>query len=252
MRASLPPGRPGPTPLRLTPWAELDRACAVDYHMHTSYTDGEASVRQMAETAAAKGLAQVLVGEHIRHSSTYFSALVEDVGALQLPGLQAFAGVETKVLDLDGRLDCPPDAAAQCAAIIGSVHSLPPGQDGQPRSWSNLDPELALEMELQFALAIVARSQAHILGHPLGMVVTRFGLSPLDELYELACACCDHGKAFELNARYCLDPMAWIDVVQRAQCRVSLGSDAHTPRDVGNSWRLFVEGRVSSWSRVSS
>jgi histidinol phosphatase-like PHP family hydrolase len=211
----------------------------VDYHTHTDYTDGTAGVHQMADAAASKGLDEILFSEHVRHTSTYYPSFVAEVRGVKRPGLKVYVGVETKILDDEGHLDCSPEIASLCDAIVGSVHNPPPQVRGAPGSWSKLSPNAALELEFRLALAIVAKSRAHILAHPLGMAVTKFDLRPLDRLYELACACRDFDKAFELNARYCASPRDWIDIVQRAGCKVSFGSDAHKTADVARAWNLF-------------
>ena len=47
----LAPGAAGPTPLKLAPWDEIDPAVALDYHVHTTHTDGKGSVAEMAAAA---------------------------------------------------------------------------------------------------------------------------------------------------------------------------------------------------------
>jgi putative hydrolase len=218
----------------------MDDTVAVDYHLHTTYTDGGATVQQMAEAAVSRGITEVLFSEHVRHTSTYFASFAGEVQALQYPGLNAYVGVETKICDLDGNLDCSSQIASACDAIIGSVHSPPLKNNGEVQGWSQFDAETAVELEFHLALAIVAKSQAHILGHPMGMVITRLGLRPLDCIYKLACACRDSDKAFELNVRYCPAPEDWVKVVRHAGCKVSFGSDAHKTTDVGAAWHLFM------------
>ena len=234
----LPPGPPAPTALRLVPWAEIDRTVAVDYHLHTEYTDGSASPKEMAAAAASKGMDELLFTEHVRHTSTYWPAFEREVRGLAASDLSIGVGVETKVLDTDGSLDCSREVASMADAIVASVHR-PPASGGAD-SWSQLDADAAVELEFQLAMAIVTNSRANVLAHPMGMAVTRLGLKPLDMLRELAAACRESGKAFELNTRYCPSPADWIDVVNRAGCKVSLGSDAHKTSDVGSAWRLFV------------
>ena len=51
MTPNLSSGQPTPTPLRLVPLADVRAADPVDYHMHTTYTDGTASILEMAEAA---------------------------------------------------------------------------------------------------------------------------------------------------------------------------------------------------------
>ena len=84
------------------------------------------------------------------------------------------------------------------------------------------------------------KSRANILGHPMGMVIKMFNLRPLEHIYKLACACRDFDKTFELNPHYCPSPQEWVDIVKKANCKVSFGSDAHTTKEVGSSWNTFM------------
>lgn len=240
----LGPGEMSQTSLTLLPLADVD-SYAVDYHMHTEHTDGTASAQQMAKAAISQGIEEVLFSEHVRGASTYYPSFVHEVRSLDCPGLSVRNGIETKILDVDGNLDCSPDVASLCDAIVGSVHRPPADENGSDPSWSRFDGPGALELEFQLAMAIVTKSRAHILGHPMGMVVTRFNLKPLDQLYELARACRDYGKAFELNTRYCTSPSEWLNLVKRAGCKVSFGSDAHKTEDVGSAWNLFNRERLA-------
>lgn len=232
----LTPGTPTATSLRLQPWAEVDSSLPLDYHMHTVHTDGTASSSEMAEAAISRGMKEILFSEHVRHSSTYYPAFAGEIRALNYPDVTIQVGVETKVIDTEGRLDCSIEIASLCDAIVGSVHRPPPPA---PQSWRELDSQAALDLEFRLAMAIATNSRAHILGHPMGMVVTRHDLMPLEQLYQLACACRDSGKAFELNTRYCNSIKDWIDVVRKAGCLVSFASDAHNTGDVGSAWHLF-------------
>lgn len=236
----LSPGEPAPTPLDLGTWAASSLGPARDYHLHTNFTDGLGSVEEMVQAAKGKGLANILFSEHIRAGSTYFFDFARQVQNLSQHDLGIFLGVETKVLDEDGRLDCPAEAAVACDAIIGSVHRPPPDDQGRPRQWSDLEAEAALDLEYRLAMAIVTKSRANILGHPMGMAISKFGLRPIDHLAELAKACRRLGKAFELNPRYCLDPEEMIRLVEDSACLVSLGSDAHRASDVGSAWLVFT------------
>jgi putative hydrolase len=209
--------------------------------MHTSYTDGKATIKEMADSAKEYELKQVLFSEHVRHTSTYYPGFVEELKGLAPENLVLLTGVETKILDVNGTLDCSPEIAAMCDGIVGSVHNPPTAGQESRSGWSGMDPEAAEELEFQLAMAIATRSKAHVLGHPMGMVVTKFDRRPYDRLEELAKACADHDKAFELNARYCGDSLRWTEIVKRAGCKVSFGSDAHNSHDVGSAWRMFAE-----------
>jgi putative hydrolase len=237
------PGRAAQTELKFAPWSQVDPEVALDYHMHTNHTDGTASIIEMACAAAGNGIAEILFSEHVRHTSTYFPGFAQEVRAVAVTGLRAFVGVEAKVLDLDGKLDVSPLTAALCDALIGSVHSRPLKSGGGVTGWSDMDSREALRCELNLAMAIVTKSRAHILGHPLGMVISKYDMNPLDELEMLAIACREHDKAFELNARYCQSPADWLQIVDGVGCKVNFGSDAHRAEDVGSSWKVFAPGQ---------
>lgn len=237
----LSPGEATPTKLALHPWATYPWGESVDYHMHTSYTDGEDTIKEMADKAEDYELKQVLFSEHVRHTSTYYPAFLDELRSLAPENLVLLTGVETKILDVKGTLDCSPEISIMCDGIVGSVHNPPAGSLGSDTGWTGMDPEAAEELEFQLAMAIATKSRAHVLGHPMGMVVTKFNRLPYDRLEELAKACAAHDKAFELNARYCGDPANWTEIVKRAGCKVSFGSDAHNSRDVGSAWRMFVD-----------
>lgn len=219
--------------------ARLDHSHMRDLHLHTNYTDGTASIYEMAEQAQNRGVTEILFSEHVRHTSTYFPEFAAQVRATDFEGVKIFVGVEAKVLNPDGQLDLSAETAAMCDAIIGSVHS-PPGDGTTAASWSKMNPQDALALEFKLAAAIVTSSPAHVLGHPLGMCITKFQLQPLEELSELARLCAVHGKAFELNPRYCANVEAWLQIVTEANCPVSIGSDAHKVQDVGRAWDVFV------------
>ena len=244
MDTRLATGKPTPAPLTCVPWETIDTTVAVDYHVHTSYTDGTASVRQMADAAASSGIRDLVFTDHVRHTSTYVPSYAAEIRSLQCPGLNAHAGIESKILGLDGSLDCTEEIASICNVIVGSVHSVPPQVYGKIKWWDQLDTHTAVELEFELALAIVAKSRAHILGHPMGMVVACCDVQPLDELHDLACACREFDKAFELNTRYCPAPELWIDIVRSAGCKVSIGSDAHAVSEPGKSFEVFTGKRL--------
>jgi putative hydrolase len=220
------------------PWMDATRrAVPVDYHMHTTHTDGTATSLEMAQAAAACGIGEILFSEHVRHTSTYFPAFAREIRLLDLPGLKTWVGAEAKILNENGELDCTPEIAALCDALIGSVHSPPAPAGG---SWAKLSESEAVELEFRLALAIVTKSRAHILGHPMGMAITKFRTRPLKQLRILAEACLEHNKAFELNGRYCLSSAEWLAIVTDVGCPVSIGSDAHTAAAVGSAWLTFT------------
>lgn len=240
MPEMLPPGPSLSRRVPLSVWDGLDWSSPEDMHMHTTYVDGKASVAAMAAAARVKGLKRILLTEHVRAASTYFPDFVAEIRALEEQGLQTFVGAETKICSLAGDLDITTEHAHACDAIVGSVHRPPAEYSNGSVKWNTLPQDFARDLEFKLALAIVEKSQASILGHPMGMSITAFDAVPEQELRDLADACAMHGKAFEINVRYCPHPKLWMDIVRAARCLVTIASDAHSPEELGKSWAVFA------------
>lgn len=227
----------------LVEFAALNRDYKVDYHVHTNYTDGKSSVADLAEMARLLGVREILFSEHVRKTSTYFVKYANEINNTKVPGVKLLVGAETKILDFEGNLDCSQKVIDLASAVVGSVHRPPKSViDGfrGPADWVSLDERIALDIETRLALAIVIKSKATIIGHPLGMVVRHFDLRPEKQLLQIAYACKEHNKAFELNPIYCKDKDMWVDVVRKAKCKISLGSNAHSADKVGCAWNYFI------------
>lgn len=220
-------------------WDRLGAMAPFDFHNHTTWTDGADRAVDMAHATRRQGIERMLFSEHVRTTSTYFPEFESEIRALAVDGLQILVGIEAKALDAGGTIDAAPETIRRCDIVLGSVHSPPPDESGGTGRWSGLDAKVAIDLEFRLALGIVRSSPAHVLAHPMGMAVSRFGAKPLAEIEALAKACRDHGKAFELNARYCPDPALWARVVRDAGCPVSFGSDAHRVSEAGVAWSMF-------------
>src|SRR5579875_1834769 len=102
-----------------------------DIHMHTTATDGKASLREMAEAAAALGYEYIAITDHSKALAmsngldearvVEFAQHVRELNRDGLP-LRVFSGLECDILR-DGTMDIAEDALAELDLVIGSVHS---------------------------------------------------------------------------------------------------------------------------------
>ena len=227
----------------LLPFASFERRSVplVDFHMHTTWTDGKHSVQQMYDAAVAAGLSYILYSEHARRSSGHwFPGFAAEVRALPTGPCKAFVGVESKIADFDGSLDLSNDIRQCCDLVMGSVHRFP-GEIGIEKG---RPPPLSLDevtdTEFRLARAAGRTGAIDILGHPFGMTYRRFSMAPSEHLIEeLVCECAKHGVAFEVNARYHDDPWRLIDLCRRHDAAVALGSNAHHRDEVGAITRML-------------
>lgn len=219
---------------------------AADLHMHTTWTDGAASVAEMHARAVAEGLTAILFSEHARKTSgDWFPAFAAEVRALPQGQCRALVGVECKVDDFDGAVDAVPEILDLCDLVMASVHRFP-GEQGQIKGTTGgLDPAQAVEMELRLSLAAMDNPAVDILGHPLGMSLSRFKTVPPWECFAaLIDKAARTGVAFEINARYHPDPWRLVRACLEAGAPISLGSNAHSLDEVGQIKRV-LESKAS-------
>ena len=199
-----------------------------DLHAHTRWSDGTATIEQMAEAARAHGLTYLAISEHSRRLAVargldparlrQQGAEIERVNA-GLRGITLLAGIECDVLD-DGTLDLPDSALARLDVVIAAVHS-----------------KFDLPRAKQTARILAALDNPHvrILAHPLGRLIDVREPYAVDMLAVIR-KCSARGIALELNAHP--ERLDLLDVYCRMAkdegALVSINSDAHSVHEFDN------------------
>lgn len=214
-----------------------------DFHMHTTWTDGTASVLEMHNAAIAAGLEVVLFSEHARATSgDWFPKFANEVRELPVARCRAFVGAEVKILNYLGEIDICDEVKRECALIMASVHRFPGEISIYQGKEAGYSREEAIGIEFELARAGLRAGGFDILGHPFGMAYRRFGFAPPDNLIlELIRECARTKIAFEVNARYHSDPWLLIAKCKAEGAPISLGSNAHNPSEVGALQRIVPE-----------
>ncbi len=192
-------------------------------HVHTTWSDGRATVRAMAEKARELGFEYLAVCDHSR-SAAYAGGLTLDRLALQrieidalnreLEGIRVLAGSEVDVRN-DGELDWPDEALAGLDFVVASLHggfSLP--KKDQTRR----------------VLKAIANPWVDVMGHPTGRILLGREGARLD-MDAVLDAAATHGVALEVNGdprRLDLD-WTWHTAALERGIPLALGSDAHGP-----------------------
>ena len=95
------PGLPIKRLANLTP-----QDVAWDCQMHTSWTDGAASVEEMIGAAVRKGLKGIAITEHVRSDTTWFPEFRQAVEqAREQYPIPVLIGIEAKAVDFEGTID---------------------------------------------------------------------------------------------------------------------------------------------------
>ena len=224
----------------------------VDFQMHTRWTDGSNTVREMYEQAVRVGLSAMLFSEHARRTSEeWFGRFAAEVRALPELPCRAFVGVETRIEDVYGNIDCTPAILAQCDMVLASVHRFPDGNGGL-RSFESVNPAEAEALEFALASAALDNPSVTVLAHPFGMCYRRYKIAPSEKRIRLLIEkAAKTGVAFEVNAYYHPEPWTMLRWCWQAGAAFSLGSDAHHRDEVGNIHRVLT-GKPMVWNRSES
>lgn len=200
------------------------------FHCHTDWSDGAATLEEMALAAKKLGLKYLGLADHSQ-SLTVANGLSpervrkqqKEIDALnaRLKGIKLFKGIECDILG-DGSLDYDEDTLATFDYIVASVHSL----FNQPEA----------EMT-QRILRAISHPRVTMLGHATGRLLLRREGYKVD-LEAVLQAAAKHGTLIEINANpYRLD-LDWVHCKRAKALGVKLviNPDAHHTSDY-----LFTE-----------
>jgi putative hydrolase len=206
--------------------AALRQALRGDCHTHSDWSDGGATIEEMATAARELGHAFIVLTDHsprltvahglsperLREQLAVVARLNESLAPFRI-----LTGIEVDILD-DGALDQEDELLGQLDIVVASVHS----KLRMPRA----------EMTRRMCNAI-ANPNMDILGHCTGRMRTAAKDRPpsdFDPDYVFH-ACLMFDKAVEINSRFeRLDPPPEL-LAQAVEvgCRFSIDSDAHAP-----------------------
>lgn len=239
--------------MSVSPWIKEMQKTVVggvvpyDFHMHTTWTDGGHSSKEMHQAAINEGLKAILFSEHARRTSVdWFPRFAEEIRTLPNDRCHALVGVETKVDNFDGELDTQDQIVSNCDLVMASVHRFP-GEVGNVMGSNGMTGAQAIDCEMKLALSVLKNPIVDILGHPFGMSHRRFKVRVPDDLFiELIKKAANTGIALEVNPHYHPEPWKIIHWCKEYGTLFSLGSNAHNVLEVGRVQRV-LEGRQEPW-----
>ena len=205
-----------------------------DCHLHTSWTDGEASVGEVYRMAVEVGLETILFSEHSRKTSAdWFKDFADEVRALPVSSCIPYVGTEVKVESRAGDIDTSPAITDHCDFVMASVHRFINAKDATIQ-FAEADPSQAVDIEYALTWAVLENPQVDILGHMFGMSYRRFGQAPSDEMIrQLIARAAQFGVAVEVNSHYHPNALKMVRWCQEFNAKIAFGSNAHKLSEVG-------------------
>ncbi|MDE3814191.1 histidinol-phosphatase [Sinorhizobium meliloti] len=207
----------------------------VEFQVHTSWTDGQATALEILQAASERGLAALAFTEHVREDTSWFPEFRDDIlsAARGFGHMSVYVGCETKAMAGDGRLDVSQDVLDQCDIVLGVVHRLPDGRGGY-LDFKQLSYEETAEIEFRLSMGMVRNAPIDILAHPGGMSLRRHGRFPEIYFRDLMRATLERRIAIEINSSYLVDMPAFLALCEEVDPFVSIGSDAHRLSELGH------------------
>ena len=205
---------------------ELSDLCG-DLHIHTGWSDGRQSIREMIEAAKGFGYEYMAITDHSQ-SSTVANGLtperllnqIEQVreANAEINGIQVFTGSEVDIRS-DGTLDFPDEILAQLDIVIASVHA------GFSMSETEMTERIIKAIENPF-VQIIGHLTGRLLGRRPGYAIN------VDAVISAAA---EHHVALEINAspsRLDIEPST-ARKARDAGVMLSINTDAHGTEQLG-------------------
>jgi DNA polymerase (family 10) len=211
-----------------------------DLHMHTTETDGRATLEEMAEAARERGYEYIAITDHSKALSmtngldekrvVEFARRVREINRTGL-GIRVFSGIECDILK-DGAMDLADDALAELDLVIGSVHSHMNQESGE------MTDRLLRALECPYL---------RIVGHPTGRILLH--RDPfLFDFDRVAAEAVRRGVWLEINASpERLDLHGTLIRTAKAKgAKFTISTDAHHPKHLA-SMRYGVVTARRGW-----
>ena len=221
------------------PGADILAALRGDLHLHSDWSDGGATIEQMARKAAAMGHEYFALTDHtpsVRVANGLdvdrLRKQLEVVARVngELAPFRILTGCEVDILE-DGTLDHPDDVLAELDVVVASVHS------------KLRMPEQPMTDRM---VAAIANPHTDILGHCTGRIVVGKGRPESTFDTDLVFHACAHfDTAVEVNCRpERLDPpRRMLAQVAAVGCKVAIDTDAHAVGQL--EWQPYGAQRVA-------
>lgn len=196
------------------------------FHCHTTASDGNATLEEMAAAAKKLGFKYLGIGDHSQSLQVANGLTVErvkqqhkEIDALnaKLKGIHIFKGTECDIL-ADGSLDFPDEVLGWFDYVVASVHT----------HFNQSEEEMTKRI-----IRAISHPRVTMLGHATGRLLLRREGYKVD-LEAVLQAAAKHGTMIEINAHPMRLDIDWIHCKRAKALGVQLviNPDAHSTHDL--------------------
>ncbi len=228
------------------------RDIAGELHAHSDWSDGVATLDEMAQAAVDAGLTYLVISDHSKSLGVANGLTVErlrrqrkEIDRVQkrLGGkIRLLQGIEVEIL-ADGELDFPDKVLSSLDVVTASVHS----------SLRQRREQVTARM-----LKVIRNPHVDVIGHPTGRMIGSRDAADLD-MEAIFHAAAEHSVALEINSHPERLDLNESHARRAAElgCLLAINTDAHRPEHfalrrygIGTARRAWVhpDQVVNTWS----
>jgi DNA polymerase (family 10) len=194
-----------------------------DLHMHTTWSDGKASIEDMAKSAMELGYEYIAITDHSPSSTIANGLSVErlkdkkkELNSVnkKIKVINILMGSEVDIKN-DGSLDYPDEVLKKLDVVIASVHS------GFKMDRETITKRIVKALENPYV---------HAIGHPTGRLINE--REPYDvDIDRLIETALKYDKALEVNSSYLRLDLKDLHVKKAVEAgvKIIISTDAHRP-----------------------
>jgi putative hydrolase len=235
-----------------------------DFHTHTMYSDGLASIEENINAAIDQGLKMIAITDHGPEtlwglSPGEFKLMVKECERLKkkyASDIRVLLGIEANIINAEGDLDVTEDMVAHCDLLIAGYHfdivdaDVVASASRIKRHRKNkmdydLHPSFYEEVRQTNTLGMINAMEQY----NLDFIVHPGYRYPID-LGKVALAAAITGTALEINESYgILSPENLKDVKDIPDLTFVINTDSHTPATIGKvpeSLKAVKEAGISA------
>ena len=194
-----------------------------DLQMHTAWSDGEGTIKEMASAAESRNYKYIAITDHYKGLKIaggineaeldQQAGEIASVNASASPGLTVLRSIEMN-LNPQGQGDMEPSALRRLDLVLGCFHSSLRKTDDQTDRY----------------IAALQNPDIQILGHPRGRIYNhRLGLTAnWRKVFDTAAHL---DKAVEIDGYPDRQDLSFdlLRIAKKSGCKISLGTDSHGP-----------------------
>ena len=217
-----------------------------DYHVHSTFSDGANSVEDNIRQSELLGLSHLGCVDHVRRDSSYLSGYLDEIESWRTrTPVRLTAGIEAKIMSVDGSLDLPDDTKGVDLVYVAD-HQYPwdegPVHPRVVRDWisnGNATSQRCIDSLVNATINAMTRNASRhslVLAH-LFSILPKVGLSENDvtdaEISRIARGARDSGTVVEISERWRCPSARVMRAMKADGVKIVCSTDSHSSDRIG-------------------